>query len=82
MSALPIHERPVAAKGYTSYRYKGDYGYIMIGAHSIAGALSEAKRSISSPKSRDKVSVAWLDVWDDAQRKYVPALYADKSNSP
>jgi hypothetical protein len=30
--ALDIHNKPLAAAGLTSYRYKGRYGWIMIGA--------------------------------------------------
>jgi hypothetical protein len=37
--------KPCAAAGLKSYRYKGRYGWIMIGAKDTEGALSEAKRS-------------------------------------
>jgi hypothetical protein len=37
----------MAAPGLISYRYKGRYGWIMIGAKDDAGALREARRSTS-----------------------------------
>jgi hypothetical protein len=45
-----IHSRPLAAKGLTSYRYKGNYGWIMIGARNTKDALNEARRSLSYGK--------------------------------
>lgn len=65
-----MHDRPLAAAGLKSYRYKTAYGYTMIGAHTHAEALSEASRGLSSGK---RAQLAWLDVWDG--EKYVPALY-------
>lgn len=63
--SAPVHERPVAAVGLTSYRYKGRYGWIMIGATDHEDALREARRSTG-----DKVDVANLQVW--AGNGYVP----------
>lgn len=61
---------PCAAPGLVSYRYRGAYGWVMIGATDHADALSEAARSTSDHKSTpDK-----LEVWDGAQ--YVPAFRA------
>ena len=40
-------ERPCAAHGWTSYRYAGRYGTIMIGATSTQDALNEADRSLT-----------------------------------
>ena len=63
------HEKPLAAEGLTSYRYKnGRYGYVMIGAKDDAGALAEAARSIG----QGKPEVAGLEVWDAGAKKYVP----------
>lgn len=45
---MDLHNKPMASKGLTSYRYKGPYGYIMIGAKDHKDALSEAARSLSS----------------------------------
>ena len=41
----PPHERPCASPGLLSYRYRGRYGWIMIGARDDADALNEATRS-------------------------------------
>ena len=63
--------KPMAAQGLTSYRYKGRYGFIMIGARDDKDALSEAKRS-----TRDAVSLENLEVWNG--KKYEPV--ARKTN--
>jgi hypothetical protein len=55
-------DKPMAAAGLISYRYKGRYGWIMIGAKDHADALNEAQRSTS-----DKVSQANLQVWNGTQ---------------
>lgn len=57
--------RPLAAPGLTSYRCKGPYGWIMIGARDDADAIGEAKRSSKQVKSED------LQVWNGAE--YVPS---------
>jgi hypothetical protein len=55
-------DKPMAAKGLTSYRYKGRYGWIMIGAKDNADAISEANRSLGDKSATlDK-----LEVWDGA----------------
>lgn len=61
---IAMHDRPLAGKGLISYRAKGRYGFIMIGAENDADAAREARRS----------SDAWhdLEVWDGA--KYVPVI--------
>jgi hypothetical protein len=56
-----IHDRPLAAPGFTSYRARGRFGFIMIGAKDHADALNEAKRSA------DSVTMADLEVWDGAR---------------
>lgn len=60
-----IHDRPCAATGLTSYRYRGRYGFIMIGAEDHPDALKQAARSTHDPITADK-----LEVWDGAQ--YTP----------
>jgi hypothetical protein len=60
-----VADKPLASKGLISYRYKGFYGYIMIGAAGHKDALKEAGRSFSYPVSIDN-----LEVWDGA--KYTP----------
>ena len=62
---INITDKPLADKGLISYRYKGTYGYIMIGAHDDKDALHEAARSSSFPVIIDK-----LEIWDG--EKYTP----------
>jgi len=52
-------DRPMAAEGLTSYRAKGPYGHIMIGAKDHADALREANRSSSKPLTH-----ADLEMWN------------------
>jgi len=63
---LDTHNKPMAIKGLTSYRYKGRYGFIMIGATDNTNALKEAQRSTS-----DKVSIDNLEVWNGSQYERV-----------
>jgi uncharacterized short protein YbdD (DUF466 family) len=60
-------DKPMAASGLKSYRYKGRYGHIMIGAKDHDDAVNEAKRS-----TRDNVSHENLEMWDEKANKYVP----------
>lgn len=64
----PTHERPCAISGLISYRLKGPYGYILIGAVDHADAMREAERSTSDPCRPA------LEIWDTAAGRYVPAL--------
>lgn len=49
---------PLAAAGLTSYRYKGRFGYVMIGAKSHDEALREAGRSLTGETpTMDKLEV-------------------------
>ena len=52
---MATHDRPLASAGLTSYRCKGRYGYVMIGAGSHAQAVGEAYRSTPNPRN--------LEVW-------------------
>jgi hypothetical protein len=63
LSAGAMDDRPCAAAGLTSYRARGRYGWIMIGAKDAADAMREALRSTDTPGE--------LQVWDGA--RYVPA---------
>lgn len=56
--------RPCAAYGLISYRAKGNFGFIMIGAKDDADAKREALRSTDKPHD--------LEVWDG--EKYVPVV--------
>jgi hypothetical protein len=60
-------DKPCAAAGLTSYRYKGRYGWIMIGATDQRDALREACRSTHDHSA----AVANLEVWDTLAGQYV-----------
>ena len=67
-----LTNRPLAAPGlrsYRSYRSRGRFGYIMIGAKDHASAHREALRSCDAAKVED------LEIWDGAE--YVPATSAN-----
>lgn len=64
-----VTTRPCAAAGLISYRYRGPYGWIMIGAKDDADALREARRSTSAP-----ITPANLEAWDGAA--YAPVTSA------
>lgn len=65
----PFWERPCAASGLTSYRYRGRYGFIMIGAPSDNSAMREAARSSFEPIEPDR-----LERWNGTS--YAPVLTA------
>jgi hypothetical protein len=65
MASETNYDKPMAAKGLTSYRYGGRYGWVMIGAKNDTEALREAERSIDG-----KADISLLEVWDGAG--YVP----------
>lgn len=56
-----FYNRPCAAAPWLSYRYKGRYGYIMIGAKDDTDALREAQRSTSDAVSMDNLE-RWIDI--------------------
>lgn len=59
--------QPLAIAGLNSYRYKGRYGYMMIGANGEDEALREAERGMSSGL---QASLETLEKWVDG--RYVP----------
>jgi hypothetical protein len=59
---LSLCDKPMASAGLISYRYKGRYGWIMIGAKDDSDALREAQRSTS-----DKVTMNNLQIWKGSQ---------------
>lgn len=63
-----IHDKPMAAEGLVSYRYRGRYGWVMIGAVDDKDALNEARRSINGPVTIDR-----LEVWSTEGGGYIPA---------
>jgi len=48
MQITDVTDMPLAMAGLKSYRYRGRYGWIMIGAADDQDALREANRSLSS----------------------------------
>lgn len=59
------HDKPLAAHGLHSFRIRGRYGWIMIGATDHADALREAARST------DTVQPHTLERWNG--QRYVTA---------
>ena len=64
---MTLCDRRLAMPGLISYRCKGRYGWIMIGAMTRAGALREAARSTDVA-----IANAGLEMWDG--NKYIPAF--------
>lgn len=58
-------DKPLAAHGLISYRYRGRYTWIMIGATDDQDALNEASRSTPDEITRDR-----LEKWNG--ERYVP----------
>ena len=59
-----MQNSPLAAKGLKSYRLKGRYGHIMIGAKDHDDAMREAARSTDNPKREN------LEEWDEEANSY------------
>ena len=62
----PFYDRPCAAAPLVSYRCRGNYGWIMIGAKDDADAWQEALRSSEFAKRET------LEVWGGEQYQRVP----------
>jgi hypothetical protein len=60
-------DKPLADHGLTSYRYRGRYGWIMIGARDDMDAMREASRSTDDAVTADK-----LEIWNGFE--YVPVI--------
>ena len=56
---LTMPNHPMASDGLITYRYRGRYGFIYIGASTDTEALSEAQRSTD-----DKVTPDRLERWN------------------
>lgn len=56
-----LQDRPLAAAGLTSYRLRGPYGWIMIGAKDHNDAMRQAARSTADPQ-RDA-----LQLWNGTE---------------
>ena len=59
------YNKPMAAYGLTSYRLKGRYGFVMIGAKSHDEALREALRSTDEAKREN------LEVWTGSKYELI-----------
>jgi hypothetical protein len=68
MANLSMCNKPLAAPGLTSYRYRSAYGWTMIGAVDHGDALREAGRSLGSAATIGK-----LEIWDADAGRYVAA---------
>jgi hypothetical protein len=67
---MPNHfTRPCAGAGLISFRYKGSYGFVMIGAANTEDALREARRSVTGP-----ATVNNLDIWNAEAARYLPVV--------
>lgn len=53
-----MHNMPLASVGYTSYRCKGRYGWIMIGAKDNNDAMQQARRTDPNADILD------LEIWN------------------
>jgi len=63
-------DKPCAAAGLNSFCYRGNYGWIMIGATDQNDALRQALRSLSSgPATLDR-----LERWCILSGEYVPVV--------
>lgn len=58
---MNVTDKPLAAPGLKSYRYRGRYGFIMIGATDTPDALNEARRSTDEPVTVDRLE-EWTGV--------------------
>lgn len=52
-----FYDRPCAISGLVSYRYRGTYGWIMIGAKDDADAMREASRSTKAKLAKQNMQV-------------------------
>lgn len=62
------HNRPCAAAGLTSYRYRLRHGFVMIGANGAKDALVQARRSTDS-----EVTIDNLEIWNGSTYEKVQA---------
>ncbi len=69
-SKIPHWDKPMAAAGLTSYRYRHGRTWVMIGAPNAKQALNEALRSISRPL--EGVSIQYLEVWNGSKYEAIP----------
>ncbi|MFK3857809.1 hypothetical protein [Agrobacterium pusense] len=61
--AMQNCDKPMAAPGLISYRYRGPFGWIMIGAKNHSDAFREAGRSLSFNDTDNRPQLANLQMW-------------------
>lgn len=66
--SLRLYDQPLAAPGLRSFRYRGAYGFVMIGARDEQDALREAARSLCYGSAAPER----LDAWDEQEGRYKP----------
>lgn len=62
--------KPCAAHSLLSYRYRGNYGWVMIGARDNLDALREAGRSVR----HSVIQLCRLEIWNGASYQRVRTL--------
>lgn len=67
----------MAAAGLQSYRYRGKYGFIMIGAKDDEDALKEAQRSVLGA-----VAASHLEIWSGDKYVAVQTPPAEVDSAP
>lgn len=60
---MNISDKPLASNGLISYRYKGPFGWVMIGANNHSGALREAARSVDFTEE-NLPQLSMLQMWN------------------
>ena len=70
--ATSFINRPCAAAGLTSYRLRGPFGWVMIGARDNGDAMREAARSTLKPRRED------LEVWNGDRYVAAPTDHTEK----
>lgn len=68
LEGTDMNDRPMAAPGLTSYRCKGRYGWIMIGAKDHADAMQEARRSDPTARAEN------LEIWNGERYRSLTQL--------
>lgn len=63
---MNTHNKPLAAAGLLSYRYRGRYGWVMIGAKDNDDALLQAQQSTDEAVTSDR-----LQLWNGAEYEQV-----------
>ena len=54
-------DKPMAIKGLVSYRYRGPFGFVMIGAKDHDDALTQANLSLTSGSAKNENLQIWKE---------------------